>query len=138
MTKYERQPELKAGQHRNVFFTNHDEKQTPQEFIDLCRELGFGWARAQREKCPTTGKLHIQGVAGSGAGGKKFRIVGLRATFPHGHFERVKFPYSAWEYCGKEESRVDPPVSYGAPPPRRNCAGDTKKFNELCLTIGTE
>lgn len=62
------------------------------------------------------------------------KVVGQRA-----HVEKCVKPLESWEYCQKEETRIEGPLITGSPPkPRKNVKGDTAKFNELCLTVGPE
>lgn len=43
---------------------------------------------------------------------------------------------ASWEYCGKEDTRVDGPLDHGVPPAARNVKGETKKRNEMLLKKG--
>lgn len=46
------------------------------------------------------------------------------------HLESANNSYQSWEYCGKEDSRVDGPWEFGvAPNPRVNVAGDKASRN---------
>jgi len=41
-----------------------------------------------------------------------------------------------WEYCGKEDTRIEGPMDFGLPPAARNKAGDLKERNKLILEKG--
>jgi len=43
---------------------------------------------------------------------------------------------NAWDYCGKEETRVEGPFDTGLPPARKNVKGDTAAFNQMVLEKG--
>lgn len=43
---------------------------------------------------------------------------------------------AAWNYCGKQESRVLGPIEHGVPPASKRVKGDTKKRNEMILEYG--
>jgi hypothetical protein len=61
----------------------------------------------------------------------------MQKNFPGAHIEICKSPLDAWEYCTKEETRVDPPHMHGDPPaPQRNVKRDRAKHNALLLEIG--
>jgi len=66
-------------------------------------------------------------------GGKVTRQSALVKLFPTAHIEVCKSPPDAWEYCGKEESRIEGPVQFGIPPARRNLKGDVARFNKQAI-----
>lgn len=43
---------------------------------------------------------------------------------------------AAWNYCGKEDSRVEGPAEIGVPPAAKNIKGDTKARNKMILEYG--
>jgi len=43
---------------------------------------------------------------------------------------------ASWNYCGKEESRLEGPLEHGVPPASKRVKGDTKKRNEMILEYG--
>lgn len=47
-------------------------------------------------------------------------------------------PSAAYDYCGKEDTRIEGPITHGIPPARLNVAGDKKAFNLKVLEIGPE
>jgi len=47
-------------------------------------------------------------------------------------------PGAAYDYCAKEETRLEEPLSHGVPPPRLNVLGDKKAFNQRMIEIGAE
>lgn len=73
-------------------------------------------AVVQKEKCPDTGREHFQGFLELNA---PMRFAGIKSLIrcDSSHLEKRKgTPLQAWEYCVKEESRVDGPWMYGDPP----------------------
>ena len=107
------------------------------EFRALCEnQLNATAMQAQIEK-GENGTPHIQAHL-SFTDAKSFAT--LKKRLPHGaHIEKAKNPAASWEYCGKSDTRVEGPVSYGeAPKPRKNVKGDTAAFNKLALSLGPE
>lgn len=56
--------------------------------------------------------------------------------FPGCHVEITRNAQAAWDYCGKEDTRVEGPYSHGIPPAAKNVKGDTKKRNQQILEYG--
>jgi len=95
--------------------------------------MGFKWFRGQLESGEKETK-HIQ----CAMGGKSTRFSVLKKAFPTAHIESANSPPDAWEYCGKEDTRVEGPVQFGIPPARRNTKGDVARFNRQALDEGPE
>lgn len=75
------------------------------------QEKYFNYHIVQKERCPTTGRLHWQGYIELK---QVQRLSYLQKLIPHGHYEvRRGTRCEAREYCRKEESRVDGPFEYG-------------------------
>lgn len=65
----------------------------------------------QLEKCPTTGRLHIQAYIKTI---EKYNFTELKLLLPEStHVEATKSPKAAIKYCSKPESRVDGPFTKG-------------------------
>jgi hypothetical protein len=43
---------------------------------------------------------------------------------------------AAWNYCAKEDTRVEGPLEHGLPPASKAVKGDTKKRNAMILEYG--
>jgi len=56
--------------------------------------------------------------------------------FPGCHVEVTRNAQAAWDYCGKEDTRIEGPYSHGIPPAAKNVKGDTKKRNQQILEYG--
>lgn len=69
-------------------------------------------------------------------GGKRSRIQKVIKDWPGAHVEIARNALASWDYCGKQDTRVEGPVEYGVPPAQRNNKGDTKKRNALLLEMG--
>ena len=66
-------------------------------------------------------------------------LAAVNRIFPNCHIESAKNALKAWEYCCKSDTRVEGPVTFGpVPKPQKQSKGDTKSFNEMCLTLGPE
>jgi len=70
----------------------------------------------QRERCPSSGRLHYQGYA---AFLRASKLSDVKAALGNVHLEPANSA-KAIEYCHKEESRVDPPVEFGTKPTHEN------------------
>lgn len=99
--------------------------------MDKVRAAKFTYCRAQLEQ-GKEGTKHIQAAIG----GKSTRFAVVKKLFPTAHIEGTKDAFRAWEYCGKEDTRVEGPVEYGVPPAQRNVAGNVKARNEMLITKG--
>lgn len=58
--------------------------------------------------------------------------------FPGCHVEIAKNAMASWNYCQKEDTRLEGPLTHGIPPAARNVKGDTKARNEMILEKGVE
>ncbi len=56
---------------------------------------------------------------------------------PGAHIESAKDAFKAFEYCSKEETRVEGPVKWGIPPAAR-VKGNLKARNKMLLEKGAE
>jgi len=93
---------------------------------------GAVYARCQLEK-GESGTHHIQACVGYKTC-RKFSSV--KKNFPGCHVEIARNAMAAWDYCGKEDTRVDGPLVHGLPPAAKNVRGDTKKKNVMILEYG--
>lgn len=120
---------------RNVCVTIYGS--TYEDMESALKELKPDWYAYQMEKCPTTGKLHIQGTFGGG----RWRFSKLKKTLPEKtHIENCKDPRKSFAYCQKAESRADgyQPVVKGCPPAQKNVKGDVAARNRYLLENGAE
>lgn len=95
----------------NFVFTNYN----PKWDIEKFDKSNISYICAQQEKCPTTGKLHIQGYLETT---EKFACkVAKKLIFTdQEHFEiRRGTQEQAIKYCKKEETRVNGPWEWGTP-----------------------
>ncbi len=67
---------------------------------------------------------------------KEQRLTKVRKLFTGCHVDKSRNALAAWNYCGKEETRVEGPLEHGIPPAARNVKGDTKERNQLILKYG--
>jgi hypothetical protein len=105
-----------------------------EDFITAAKAAKAVSAICQREKCPDTGRLHLQCYIG-------FRdaktLLKVKKLFKTAHIEVAQSPGDAWAYCKKEETRVDGPYMHGDPPkPAPFRKGDRAKHNANLLDIG--
>ena len=63
----------------------------------------------------------------------------IKKWFQQAHIEIARNPLESYNYCGKDESRVEGPLEFGPiPKPRKNVKGDTAAFNKACIEEGPE
>lgn len=88
-------------------FTQYNYGESPQEYMEsLLKQCD--WVMGQLEKCPTTGRPHIQGMAYK-KDKSKFGFIKARR-------ERCVAPDESITYCSKLESRLDGPWEFGTRP----------------------
>lgn len=95
------------------------------------KAMGFTYGRCQLER-GENGTLHIQGCFG----GKATRFTAIASKMPSAHTEKAKNPFKSWEYCGKEDTRVEGPVEFGIPPAALNRKGDLQARNAMLIAKG--
>lgn len=91
------------------------------------------WA-AQVEKCPETGRLHIQFYF---ATQKRQRFTAIRGYLEGAHVEACRSPGKAWQYCTKEDTRAGWTATHGDPPAGQGARSDLRALAELARTAGT-
>lgn len=104
---------------RNFVITYNNPKEDIHQLLERIKAYGFTYGRAQLER-GESGTLHIQATFG----GKQCKPTMLHKLLPGVHVEVARNALASWDYCGKEESRVEGPVEFGVPPARLNVAGD--------------
>ncbi len=75
----------------------------------------------QKEKCPTTGRIHYQCYLQAA---KRLRFSQLKGLFPTAHIEPQRAANSdkARDYCMKADTQLSPPVEYGTYVPQKQGA----------------
>lgn len=71
-------------------------------------------------------------------GGKRTRFNSIKKLLPTAHIEAAKSAVQSWEYCGKEDTRVEGPVEFGHPPAQLNKRGEKAKRNSMLIAKGAE
>lgn len=92
---------------KNWCFTSYVTDQIPHDPETM------GYLVYQKEKCPKTGREHLQGYVQLVT---KLRLAGVKKLFPDPatHFEKARgSAEQAAGYCKKEESRIDGPWEFG-------------------------
>lgn len=118
----------------NICFTSFEDE-PPHWNADKLVYLVF-----QRERSPTTGKLHYQGYAEFIRSTRVREIQNILAI-GSGHVERRSGnQQQAIDYCKKEDSRVEPPVEFGQPKAAAEAEGKRKRLDDTfgrALEAGT-
>lgn len=115
----------------NFLITLNNPTYDIHEFMERVKAAGFTYCRVQLER-GEAGTLHLQGVFG----GKATRFSVIHKLLPGAHVEAARNPFQSWEYCGKEDTRVEGPVEFGVPPAAKWRKGDTKARNAMLLEKG--
>ncbi|AUM61846.1 Rep [uncultured virus] len=95
---------------RTIVFTSYKKEaiEDPEHYIKKVSEQCL-WALGQVEKCPETGRLHIQGMAYA-------KEAKSWAFMSPDHIEVCKDPAKSIIYCTKEETRIKGPYESGVRP----------------------
>jgi len=96
-----------ANRNKHWVFTSYDDAKP------IYDEQTMSFLLYQREKCPTTGRLHWQGMF-SLHHPKTFS--GLKRMLPEFHLEVCRDIRKSIEYCRKEESRIENGEEHGIRP----------------------
>lgn len=119
--------------YRNFIITYNNPQVDVHQALELVKAAGYTYARGQLER-GESGTPHLQFTFG----GKRSRVAAIQKLFPGCHVEQAKDPFRAWEYCGKDDTRVEGPVEFGVPPARLNVKGSKKERNQMLLEKGAE
>ena len=92
------------SKNRHFTFTSFEEILPEQRFS------GYTYLIYQKEKCPSTGKLHYQGAISFP---NPRSISGVRKEYTPIHIEIANHVAKARNYCRKSETRVDGPYEFG-------------------------
>lgn len=82
----------------------------------MLRDERVKCAAVQKEKCPDTAREHYQGFLMLT---KPMRLMSIKAILQceSAHLEKTKgTPQQAWEYCVKDDTRIEGPWTYGDKP----------------------
>jgi len=101
---------------RNFMLTKNNPTETLEDFMGKLK-VNARYARVQLEK-GKEGTLHFQACVGYEK--IKRSLVKMRKEFPGCHIEVTRCALDAWNYCGKEDTRVEGPLEYGIPPAALN------------------
>lgn len=119
--------------HCNYIVTINNPTTDHHGLMEIIKAAGFKHYRGQLER-GESGVTHIQATFG----GKSTRFGVVKKLLPTAFIDAAKSPFEAWEYCGKEDTRVEGPVEFGVPPARLNKKGDKASKNMLLLEKGAE
>lgn len=112
--------------HKDWMFTSFDEEvKLPESEVE--------YAIYQREKCPSTGKLHWQGFVRFHS---RKRFTTVKKIFGPGvHLEFARCVDKAIAYCCKEDTRVASPIEIGSKPQPRKRKVDVVEQLRLCTPL---
>lgn len=91
------------------------------------------FCRVQLEMGKETKTPHFQGVIGFSQTHRPKKVM---KYMPRAHLTNCIDAMASWEYCGKDDTRLEGPFSHGAPPAKRNKAGDVAERNKIILEMG--
>lgn len=118
---------------RNFIGTHNNPEMTLEEFMTILKALPkVTAARCQLEK-GESGTPHIQWMVSLTS---KTRLTAMIKKMKGSHVEIAKNAMAAWNYCGKQDTRVEGPLEHGLPPASKAVKGDTAARNKLILEYG--
>lgn len=117
---------------RAFCLTKNNPPESIEEFLCAAKHTGATFARVQLEK-GESGTPHFQACIGYS---NPRQLKAMIKAFPGCHVEQARNALNTWEYCGKEDTRLEGPVEFGLPPPSRNTKGAVKRFNEMLIEKG--
>lgn len=121
------------SQHYVLTWNNPDI--TLHELQDQVRAAGADCFQGQLEK-GEEGTPHFQFYIRYAS---KRHFTAVSKQFPKCHIETAKNPNASYDYCGKEDTRIEGPLFFGdRPKPRKNVKGDVLAFNQAVIREGPE
>nr|WAE42167.1 MAG: replication associated protein [Cressdnaviricota sp.] len=107
-----------------------------KQFIGTCFDLSvsfkhekIAYAIWQKERCPTSGKEHLQFFM---ILMRKTRFLGLKDIIGTAHVEVAKDVEKSIAYCSKEETRLEGPWEYGLRPRCKEAMTDALRKRKIC------
>jgi len=105
-----------------ITFTQYKYGDDPEAYLATMAK-NCDWIMAQLEKCPTSGRVHLQGMAHS-------KEVSRWGFMKPAHVEKCINPIKSIEYCEKERTKLEGPWEFGTRP-TWNIKGQKLKNMEL-------
>ena len=68
---------------------------------------------------------------------KNHRCAKLNKLLPGCHVELAKNAMASWNYCGKQDTRLQGPFEFGLPPASKAVKGDSAARNKLIIEYGS-
>lgn len=118
---------------KNFSLTMNNPTMPINEFADLVNKDAL-YARCQSEK-GENGTLHFQACVGYT---KLTSLKNIIKKFTGCHCEVTRNALAAWDYCGKEDTRVEGPYSHGIPPAALNVKGSKAKTALEIIAMGAD
>lgn len=116
---------------KNFSLTMNNPTVNLTEWFDRLKH-GAKYARAQLE-LSESGTPHFQACVGYD---KVVRIKRMIKDFPGCNVDFTRNAMASWNYCGKEDTRLEGPLEHGLPPAAKWVKGDTAKRNKMILEYG--
>lgn len=124
-----------TGRGHTLVFTWNNPTISLKELEDQARHAGAECFTGQLEK-GEEGTPHFQFYLRFP---NKRHFKAVAKLFPKCHVETAKNPVKSYEYCCKDDTRIEGPVHFGeVPKPRKNVKGDTLAFNQAVIKEGCE
>lgn len=106
---------------------------TLEEFMVVLKSIpNMIAARCQLEK-GEAGTPHFQWMISTKS---QCQITSIIKKLKGCHVEVARNAMAAWDYCGKQDTRMEGPLDFGIPPAAKNVKGDTAKKNKLLIEQG--
>lgn len=97
---------------RNLCVTINNPTIDIHQWLEIVKAAGALTARCQLER-GESGTPHIQGFISFKSVARFSKVTKL---FPGCHVEAARNAFKSYEYCGKEDTRVEGPVQFGPLP----------------------
>lgn len=119
----------------NYLLTINNPTVTLHELSEYCKSKGVSTFVAQLER-GEAGTAHFQVFIQFTS---KRHFTAVKKLFPTAHVETAKNALKSYNYCKKDDTRVEGPIEWGPiPKPKKSIAGDTAEFNRICIEQGPE
>lgn len=113
----------------NFILTINNPDEDIHQTLERAKANGCKAAALQLEK-GEAGNLHIQAFIRYES---QRTCKSVSKTFPTAHIEVAKHAFKAWEYCTKEDTRVEGPVTFGEMPKPPKAKSNYTDYNAAVL-----
>lgn len=103
---------------------------TGEEFLEVLKKLPSCIAATCQLEKGTEGTPHFQWMTSHS---NPLQLKAVIKKLKGCHVEAARNAFAAWNYCQKEDTRIEGPWEHGIPPAAKNVKGDTAARNKLLM-----